>query len=56
MKNELIVARYTGQRKRAAAVRLHALLEQFGLQGLATERFARAPLPTEAAAEETLPG
>jgi len=56
MKNELIVARYTGQRKRAAAVRLHALLEQFGLQGLATERFACAPLPTESAAEETLPG
>jgi hypothetical protein len=45
MKNELIVARYTGQRKRSAAVRLHALLEQFGLQSLAAERYARAPLP-----------
>lgn len=45
MKNELIIARYTGQRKRAAAERLHALLEQFGLQSLAAERFGRAPLP-----------
>ena len=44
MKNELIVARWTGQKKRTAAERLHAILEQFGLQALAETRFARVPL------------
>ena len=45
MKNELIVARWTGQKKRSAAERLHAILEQFGLQALAETRFARVPAP-----------
>ena len=40
MKNELILARWTGQRKRAAAERLRALLAEFGLQGLEAVRFA----------------
>ena len=41
MKNELILARYTGQRKRSAAERLGALLEEFGLTDLLLTRFAR---------------
>ncbi|MCZ2499181.1 methyltransferase [Xylophilus sp. Kf1] len=45
MKNELIIARYTGQRKRSAAERLHALLAQFGLESLAEERYRLAPRP-----------
>jgi len=49
MKNELIIARYTGQRKRSAAERLHALLAQFGLESLAAERYGCAPLPESAA-------
>ncbi|MBF9266556.1 class I SAM-dependent methyltransferase [Paracidovorax cattleyae] len=32
MKNELIVARHTGQRKRSAAERLRAILAEFGLE------------------------
>ena len=39
MKNELILARYTGQRKRAAAQRLQAILEEFGLLALLDTRF-----------------
>jgi hypothetical protein len=39
MKNELILARYTGQRKRSAAERLHAILAQFGLEELAAVRY-----------------
>jgi hypothetical protein len=39
MKNELIVARRTGQRKRSAADRLNAVLAQFGLESLAETRF-----------------
>ena len=39
MKNELILAKYTGQKKRSAAERLAALLEEFGLQELAETRF-----------------
>ncbi len=31
MKNELIIARHTGQKKRSAAERLHAILAEFGL-------------------------
>ena len=42
MKNELILARYTGQKKRSAAERLQALLAEFGLQSLQTSRY---PLP-----------
>jgi hypothetical protein len=40
MKNELIIARYTGQKKHAAAQRLVAILEQFGLTSLLTTRFS----------------
>jgi hypothetical protein len=39
MKNELILARYTGQKKRAAAQRLRAILEEFGLSSLLDTRF-----------------
>jgi len=39
MKNELILARHTGQRKRSAAERLVAILEEFGIAELATTRF-----------------
>lgn len=39
MKNELIIARYLGQPKRAAAQRLRALLQEFGLTGLLDTRF-----------------
>ncbi|OWG16745.1 SAM-dependent methyltransferase [Delftia sp. K82] len=35
MKNELIIARYTGQKKRSAVERLRAILEEFGLSGSA---------------------
>jgi hypothetical protein len=38
LKNELILAQYTGQRKQSAAQRLQALLEAFGLTSL-NERF-----------------
>jgi hypothetical protein len=39
MKNELIIAKYTGQKKRAAAQRLRALLQEFGLSDLLEMRF-----------------
>jgi sigma54-dependent transcription regulator len=39
MKNELILARRTGQRKQSAADRLRALLAEFGLQSLETLRY-----------------
>ncbi len=39
MKNELILATYTGQKKRSAAERLHALLEEFGLAELGQKRY-----------------
>lgn len=40
LKNELIIARYTAQRKRAAAQRLQAILEEFGLAALLQSRFS----------------
>lgn len=43
MKNELIVARYTGQAKRAAARRLHAIAQEFGITDIVRLRFARLP-------------
>ena len=43
MKNELIMARYTGQKKRAAAQRLHALVTEFGLCELLHTRFTALP-------------
>ena len=39
MKNELILAKYTGQKKRSARERLDALLAEFGLGGLAQTRY-----------------
>ena len=39
MKNELILARYTGQRKRSSAERLRAILGAFGLEELEKTRF-----------------
>ncbi|MFZ4478339.1 MAG: class I SAM-dependent methyltransferase [Rhodoferax sp.] len=44
MKNELIIARHTGQKKRSAAQRLRALLQEFGATELLATRF---PLPFE---------
>ncbi|MEY2802217.1 MAG: hypothetical protein RL513_1802 [Pseudomonadota bacterium] len=41
LKNELILARYTGHRKRSAAQRLRAVLAEFGLSGLEPMRYAR---------------
>jgi len=39
MKNELILARYTGQKKRNASERLQAIGEEFGLRALMQTRF-----------------
>ena len=39
MKNELMIARYTGQKKRSAAERLVALLREFGLEQSIGPRF-----------------
>jgi hypothetical protein len=39
LKNELILATNTGQRKRAAADRLRSLLAEFGLQELEALRY-----------------
>jgi hypothetical protein len=39
MKNELILAKYTGQKKRAAGERLLALLQEFGVQALMGARY-----------------
>ena len=39
MKNELIIARYTGQKMRSAAQRLTAIAEQFGMETLLDTRF-----------------
>ncbi|MEY4139644.1 MAG: hypothetical protein RLZZ371_1826 [Pseudomonadota bacterium] len=43
MKNELIMARHTGRKKAAAAHRLRALLEEFGLTELLHTRFTALP-------------
>jgi len=48
MKNELIVAKFTGQKKKLAAQRLVALLAQFGLEALLKTRFARVKEPLTA--------
>lgn len=47
MKNELIIARYTGQKKRRAAERLRAILQEFGLEHSLAARFG-VQQPTEA--------
>jgi Methyltransferase domain len=39
MKNELILAKYTGQKKRSAAERLQALLKEFGVEDLMSLRY-----------------
>jgi hypothetical protein len=39
MKNELILAKYTGQKKRSAGERLQALLQEFGVEGLMGGRY-----------------
>jgi len=39
MKNELIIAKYTGQKKRSAAERLREILQEFGLSELLQTRF-----------------
>lgn len=39
LKNELILASFTGQRKRASGDRLVAILQEFGLQDLAATRY-----------------
>jgi len=39
MKNELILAKYTGQKKRSAAERLQALLQEFGLETMLMHRY-----------------
>lgn len=49
LKNELILARYTGQKKRSAAERLRAILAEFGLQDLEAVRFPGLPAPSQAA-------
>jgi hypothetical protein len=43
MKNELIIARFTGAKKRASAERLRALLAEFGLLSLLHTRFTSLP-------------
>jgi hypothetical protein len=45
MKNELIIARYTGQKKRSAAERLRALLQEFGVEQTLGVRFGLEPPP-----------
>ena len=40
MKNELILARYTGQKKRSARERLEAILKEFGLAESLAHRYA----------------
>jgi predicted ABC-type transport system involved in lysophospholipase L1 biosynthesis ATPase subunit len=44
MKNELILARWTGQRRRSAGERLRAILGEFGLESLEETRFAALAL------------
>jgi hypothetical protein len=41
MKNELILARFTGQKKRASAQRLVAILREFGIESLLDTRFTQ---------------
>jgi hypothetical protein len=39
MKNELILAKYTGQKKRSAGERLQALIQEFGIEDLMGSRY-----------------
>jgi len=45
MKNELIIAQRTGKPNQAAAHRLQALLQEFGLTALLETRFVWPALP-----------
>ena len=47
MKNELIIARHTGQKKRSAAERLRAILQEFGLEQALGPRFGLEPVPRD---------
>ena len=47
MKNELIIARHTGHKKRASAERLQSLLLEFGLGDLLHTRFMLPPAVTD---------
>ena len=53
LKNELIIARYTGQKKHSAAQRLHSLLKEFGLMSLAESRFGLPVKPFTTEAQST---
>lgn len=48
LKNELIVARYTGHKKRSAAERLAAILAEFGLEQALGPRFGLPQAPDNA--------
>jgi hypothetical protein len=50
MKNELIIARHTGHKKRAAAERLRAILAEFGLEQALGARFGLQGAPAAPAA------
>ncbi|QEA13686.1 class I SAM-dependent methyltransferase [Comamonas flocculans] len=50
LKNELIIARYHGQRKRSAQQRLAAILDEFGLRPLLGARFGAPPVQAVASA------
>ena len=52
MKNELILARYNGHKKRSAAERMHQLLAEFGLQDALRQRY---PLLPAAAVDASAP-
>ena len=52
MKNELIIAKYTGQKKRAASDRLRALLAELGLNDLLNSRFVLPVDPNAVAAQQ----
>jgi hypothetical protein len=47
MKNELILAEFTGQPKRTSSIRLQALLEEFGLKDVQALRYPSLSLETE---------
>ncbi len=47
LKNELIIARYSGQKKRSAGERLRAVLREFGLESLAHTRYPALAPATE---------
>ncbi len=49
LKNELVIARRTGQRKKSAAQRLVAVLQEFGLEELLQTRFRLPDAPAETA-------